>query len=1128
MQKSQNFFVFLQRKIRTLKINKKHFMQKRLFFLVALMLTMTLSVVAQVTTSSMTGKVSEEGSYEEIIGATVQAVHEPSGTRYTAVTNVNGHFNIQGMRTGGPYAITISYIGHQTKVLKGITLQLGETYKLDVWLSENATDLTEVIVSGRASKFAGEKTGASTNINNEQMMSMPMISRSITDIAKLSPYSGGGMSFAGANGKMSNFTVDGANFNNNFGLNDGLPGGGSPISLDAIEEVQVVIAPFDVRQTNFIGGGVNAITKSGTNTFKGTAYTYFRNEYMRGNKINGEDLGKRAEDRKTVYGFTLGGPIIKNKLFFFANYENEKTPGQVIKYRARQEGEAAGGMISRVLDSDMEKVHNYLLNNYGYETGSWRDFPADEKNEKLLARIDWNITDNHHLAVRYNFTKDISYSGASRSTGDYVYGGSGDYRTGEKAMIFANTMYGSERSVKSISVDLNSRFGQKASNQLLYTYSYMKDPTRTSNSAEFPFIDISYPYDATSKSPSIEPYISAGYELFTWKNHVENKVHTLTDNFTLYLGTHKVTAGFSFEHQFADNSYIREGTGQYRFRNIDEFLSGAAPEAVNFTYGFNGNTSPTSAVRFNQYGLYLQDEWNVVPRLKLSYGIRFDDLVFDEQDVERNTAIYDLDFNGYHVDTGIWPNNRIQISPRVGFTWDVFGDKSLKVRGGTGLFTGRLPLVFFTNQPGNANITKTTYAAGFNYKTGKWQDSNGHDEAWIQEKLNGLAGQFKGVNDLVNYFEVPTTNEKHIAGSKISGVYSDFKMPQVWKSSIAVDYQVPVSFPLSVTGEFMFTKNINAVYMNNINIKDAETDNWDRFNGADNRLIYPTDYQYYSNKNVIMLDNTSKGYGYTANVTVNAEPVPNLNIMAAYTRTENKEVSGLPGSDPVSAWQGVISIDGPNQNTAQRSYFVTPDQITASIGYYIPVKVKGLTWGTHINLFYKGYSYTGTSFMYTNDMNGDKLSNDLMYIPANDNEIKFKSEEDRAAFWRFVDQDDYLSSHKGQYAEAYAGRAPWLHRFDLRVAEDFEVKVAGTKQKFQASVDIINFGNMLNSHWGVPKNDAVCNNGRILKYEGMDAQKNPIFSMYKVNGKYPTQTYDTYMSYSNCWSLQVGLKYFFN
>ena len=1103
-------------------------MQKRLFIIAVMMLTMTMSAVAQVTTSSMAGKVTYEGSTEEIIGATIVAVHEPSGTRYTAVSNASGLFAIQGMRTGGPYSVTVSYIGLQTKMLNNIFLQLGDTYNLSVWLSDNTTEVAEVIITGKASKFAGERTGATTNINNEQMMSMPMISRSITDIAKISPYSGGGMVFSGMNGKMSNFNVDGANFNNNFGLSDGLPGGGSPISLDAIEEVQVVIAPFDVRQTNFIGGGINAITKSGTNTFKGTAYYYYRNQDMRGNKINGQDLGNRSDESKKTYGLTLGGPIIKNKLFFFVNYEKEESPQQVVSYRARQANETAGGMVSRTLASDMEAVHNYLLNNYGYETGSWTDFPADVENEKLLARLDWNITDNHHLAVRYNTTKSTSYSGASRSTGDYIYSGSGDYRVGPKSMIFANTMYGNERSVKSISADLNSRFGQHVCNQLLYTYTYIKDPSRTSSSAQFPFIDIAYPYDVTATSPSIEPYISAGYELFSWKNHVENKVHTITDNLTLYLGTHKLTAGVSFEHQFADNSYIRSGTGQYRFRSIDEFLAGAAPEAVVFTYGFNGNDSPTSAVRFNQYGAYLQDEWNITPRFKLSYGVRFDDLVFDEKDVQRNTAIYALDFNGYHVDTGIWPDNNWQISPRLGFVWDIFGDKSLKVRGGTGIFTGRLPLVFFTNQPGNANITKTTYSVGYNYRTQKYTDTNGHDEAWIQAKLNGLAGQFLGVHDLMNHFEVPQTNENHTAGSKISGVYSDFKMPQVWKSSIAVDYTLPVSFPLTVSGEFIYTKNINAVFMENINIKDVESDTWQRFNGADNRLIYPTDYQYYTNKNVIMLANTSKGYGYTANITVNAEPIPHLTLMASYTRTENKEVSGLPGSDPVSAWQNVISVDGPNRCKAQRSYFVTPDQITASLGYYLPVKVGGMTWGTHLNLFYKAYSYTGTSFLYTSDVNGDKLNYDLMYIPANDNEIKFKTEEDRVAFWNFVEQDDYLRTHKGQYAEAYCGRAPWLHRIDLRLAEDFAIKVGKTTQKFQASVDIINFGNMLNSHWGIPKNDNACNNGRILQLEGFDAQNTPIYSMYKVNGKYPTQSYDTYMSYNNCWSLQIGLKYFFN
>ena len=316
-------------------------MQKRLFLLVAVWAFFASSIMAQITTSSMSGKVTVEGTGEEIIGANIQIVHEPSGTRYSAVSNVDGQFNVQGMRPGGPYKVTVSYIGHQTKTLKDITLQLGETYNLAVWLSENATELSEVVISAKASKFAVEKTGASTNISNAQMMSVPTVNRSMQDIAKISPYAGAGLGFAGGDGRSTNFTIDGANFNNNFGLTSKLPGGGSPISLDAIEEVQVVVAPFDVRQTNFIGGGINAITKSGTNTFKGTGYIYYRNQDLRGNKINGKDLGRRADESKTTYGFTLGGPIVKNKLFFFANLEKELTPGTVIKYRARQDGEQA-------------------------------------------------------------------------------------------------------------------------------------------------------------------------------------------------------------------------------------------------------------------------------------------------------------------------------------------------------------------------------------------------------------------------------------------------------------------------------------------------------------------------------------------------------------------------------------------------------------------------------------------------------------------------------------------------------------------------------------------------------------------------------------------------------------------
>ena len=1089
-----------------------------LFLLAVLSFLFVIPTQAQVTTASMSGTVMFQD--EPVIGATVLAVHEPSGTNYGTITNVDGRFSLQGMRTGGPYKVTISYVGYQSAVYSGITLQLGENYNLNVKLKESSETLDEIVITAAKTKFNTEKTGATTNISSSQITSLPTINRSISDIARLSPYASD-MSFAGGDGRSTNFTVDGANFNNNFGLSDNLPGGGNPISMDAIEEVQVVIAPFDVRQTNFIGGGINAITKSGTNTFKGSAYTYFQNQNMRGNSIDGEDLGARAKESKTIYGATFGGPIIKNKLFFFANVEVEKQPQQVIKWRARTEGEQPdeNNYISRTTLSDMQKVSDFLRDKYGYDTGSATNFPADEKNLKLLGRIDWNITNGHKLSVRYNYTKNTAWNAPNAISMD---GGSGSRlyntsRVGYQSMSFANSMYSQDNKVSSVSADLNSRFSDKISNQLLFTYTDIED-MRGTNSSPFPFIDILAGKDAEGNQ-IMEPYMSAGYELFTYNNGVKNKITSIIDNFTYFAGDHKITAGISFEHQLASNAYMRNGTGYYRYSSLDDFLNGAAPETFAWTYGYNGVSDPKAQVTFNQIGFYAQDEWNIRPNVKLTYGIRFDDLIFDNSDLQRNDAIYDLDFGGKHIDTGKWPKSRMQISPRVGFVWDVFKDNSLKVRGGTGIFTGRLPLVFFTNMPTNSNMVQNAVVFGTKYENGI---AVSHDS-----RLDQLAGgMITNVDDAIKKFGLPTTIENPVAGSKISGVKDNFKMPQIWKTSLAVDYQLPTSFPLSVTGEFIYNKNINAVTLENINIKDPS--NWEHFNGADNRLIYPSDYTYVSGKNAVVLTNTSKGHGYTANVTVNAQPVEDLNMMLAYTHTESKEISGLPGSDPVSTWQGMLTIDGPNFATVQRSRYVVPDKVFAAINYNLPFRHKGLLRKTSLNLFYSGYSASGYSFAYTNDMNGDGINNDMMYIPKDDSEIKFKNEADRTAFWNFVDQDSYLKNHKGEYAEAYAARAPWVHRFDLRITEDFSFKAGKTEHHFQLSLDFMNIGNMINSKWGVMKNASSSNGCRILKYEGMDDNKTPIFSMYKINGEYPTETYSYNRIYTECWKMQVGIRYIFN
>ena len=908
----------------------------------ALMLVFfSFSAIAQVTTASMAGLITENNA-EPIIGASIVATHEPSGTRYTAVSNVDGRYSIQGMRVGGPYTVRVSYVGMQPVAFENIMLQLGEIEELNVYLTPGSTELGELVVRGRASKFSAEKTGATTNISQAQILSTPTVNRSISDLARMSPYANG-MSFAGGDGRSTNFTIDGANFNNNFGLSESLPGGGNPISMDAIEEMQVVVAPFDVRQTNFIGGGVNAITKSGTNDFKGTAYVYYTNQDLRGNRINGEDLGGRADESTTIYGFTLGGPIVKTKLFFFANYEHETTPFQVIKYRAREDGEAVDGMVSRTLASDMQRVGDHLRNKYGYDPGSYSNFPGDASNNKFLGRLDWNINDFHKLSLRFNHTKNSTWNAPNGNSSDTGYRLNGTSRVGPMSMAFANSMYSMDNKVTSWALDFNSRFTDNLSNQLLFTYTNIED-MRGSNSSPFPFIDIMAGFDDAG-NPILEPYMSAGYELFTWNNGVKNKIYNVTDNVTWNIGNHRLMGGISFEHQYANNAYMRNGTGYYRYYSVEDFLNGAAPESFALTYGFNGEKEPNAQVTFNQLGIYLQDEWNISKKFKLTYGVRLDELMFDNSDLARNKAIYALNFGGQHIDTGKWPANRMQVSPRVGFNWDVLGNKSLRVRGGTGIFTGRLPLVFFTNMPTNAGMVQNSVTYKTTYENGV--------PVGADPNLAKLAGgMITNVDDMIQKFGMPTqlSDENHVAGSKISGVADDFKMPQVWKSSLALDWQVPVKFPFTLTGEFMYTKNINAVTINNINIKPIDQWNGGKgaeyFAGADNRMIYAPDYTYVKGKNAVLLDNTSKGYGYTFNLTANMQPVDMLNLMLAYTHTESKEVSGMPGNDPVSTWQGLITVDGPNFGTVQRSRYVIPDRLIGSATWTIPFEYKGLARAT--------------------------------------------------------------------------------------------------------------------------------------------------------------------------------------
>ena len=593
------------------------------------------------------------------------------------------------------------------------------------------------------------------------------------------------------------------------------------------------------------------------------------------------------------------------------------------------------------------------------------------------------------------------------------------------------------------------------------------------------------------------------------------------------MGNHKFTMGASYEYQMADNAYMRNGTGYYRYESVDDFINGATPEVVCLTYGYDGEKNPAARVRFHKAGIYGQDEWNVNEAFKLTYGLRLDGLFFDNQDLMTNNAIkaidyYTADGKVRNIDTGKWPNASLTVSPRVGFNWHVTEDKSLTLRGGTGLFSGRLPLVFFTNMPTNSGMVQ--YQAQINAKNAeKLGFTMDEFKGGLVTDANGKATTEALLKKLLDLGYPSTISEEDGAvPSSISAVDPKFKMPQVWKTSLALDYNIPTSFPFSVTVEGIYNKTINGVTISDWSM--LPVNGFARLNGVDNRPMYPSTFR--TGTKAFVLENTHKGYGYSASMTVNMRPVEGLNLMAAYTHTASKELTGMPGSAAESAFTYVPTVEGPNNIKLHNSEYVTPDRFVASGSY-------SDNSGNHFSLIYEawrgGYNY---SYMLANDMNGDGYNYDALYIPTDEqvknNEFRFASADDAARFMDYVHGDKYLSKNQGKYAEAYSVYSPWVHRLDFSYKHDFKVKIGETVNKLQLSVDFKNILNLFNSSWGVSKYmNSDLNEGRILKFESVDAEGYPVFSTpAKVNGN--VQTFVPNVSIGQCWYASVGIKYMFN
>ena len=1092
-------------------------MGRYLLLLTAFLMTSALSF-GQVTTSGMNGKITAANG-ESLPGTTIIAVHTPSGSQYGTTTDINGLFRLVNMRIGGPYKVTVSYVGYQTSVAEDIYLNLGQTFGYNVKMNESSSQISGVeIVSSRGELIDGNRTGASTNISTDQISVMPTISRSINDFTRLTPQAGTGNSFAGRDGRYNNITIDGANFNNNFGLsNNNLPGGDAqPISLDAIEEISVNIAPFDIRQSNFTGANVNAVTRSGDNKFKGSAYILYRDKALNGINVDDVELSL-DKTQTTTYGARFGGPIIKDKLFFFANAEVEKSSFPGIPWRASDPDKGinpdANNFISRTTVTDLEMMKNFLIDNYNYNPGNYSGFGNFEsKNYKLLGRLDYNLHKNHKLTLRYNYVKSNNDQQVNATSSPRPRSNQG--RIGALSMAFDNSNYGFENTVGSITGELNSILGKQVSNKFLVTYTKIQD-TRSSNSDLFPFVDI---YEGGN------PYMSFGYELFTFENDVKNNIFSITDNVSYFLGKHTITAGASYENMYFGNSYKRYGTSYYRYASMADFMNNASPTAYGITYPYEGAGDGYAELNFGWGSVYLQDEFQIADNFKLTGGVRLEMPFYNADNLLPNPSITELPFmnmdgDTINLDAGKWPGSKPMVSPRLGFNWDVMNDRTVQVRGGTGLFTGRLPFVWFTNQPTNSGTLQNTVEI---------TDATLLDNLHFQSDPYAHVGQFP-------------SQPGNTAPGNLAVVDKEFKMPQVWRSNIAADIKLPVA-DLVFTLEYIYSKDMNAIIQYNAN----QTMPTEQFAGADNR------YKFEKNKHAInpdiqsamVLDNASEGYSHSITAMINKPMTTGLFGTLAYTYNTTKDLTANPGSAANSAWQSNPSIN--NQNDLELSYsqFAIPHRIIGAISYNFGKDffLDGALRHTTVSLFYSGSNQGRLTYVYSNDMNGDKNSADIMYVPADASEIIFKditnkagdvvlftAAEQNEAFWAYVDQDDYLSERKGEYAERYGVLMPWYHRFDFRLLQDLvSHDYAGHKHTLQLSFDILNIGNLLKSSWGVLKTQSL---GRyditLLEYAGTNTDDVPTFKMNLLNNKLPTQTFNNVLSTSSTWGAQVGLRYTF-
>ncbi|GAA3622439.1 carboxypeptidase regulatory-like domain-containing protein [Flavivirga jejuensis] len=1035
---------------------------------------------SQVTTSNIKGLILDENA-SPLPGANVLAIHTPTGTKYGAATNFDGRFNLLNLRVGGPYSITISFVGFQEQTFKNVFLTLGKTTNLDAVLEADNEQLDAVVIqsTGGTGTFGSDRTGAETSVGSRELTRLPTISRSASDFTRLEP-SASGNSFGGRNDQFNNFSLDGAIFNNPFGLDAATPGGqtdSQPISLDAIEQIQVSLAPYDVTQSGFTGASVNAVTKSGTNEFHGTVYGFFRNEDLTGGKVNGEDV-PTSNLEQNQYGFSIGGPIVKDKLFFFTNFEKDERTDLGTNGWVPNTGSGAVNE-SRVLESDFIAVQD-ALSNLGYDTGSFEGFNYGSESTKGIFKLDWNINDNNRLAIIYNFL-NASKEKPAHPTALSSRGPS--FQT----LQFENSGYEINNKLNSVQLELNSTLPGDITNKFQFGYTHFDD-FRKPLSGPAPVITIQ---DGAGSN-----YIIAGHEPFSINNELDQKVIQLTNNLNIVRGNHTYTVGFSFEKFAFKNSFnlvnyesFSLGVFPYfgifaPYANVQEFLDNAQPGGLvdqyltatqnafdTFNTNGTGNDGGWKLAELNvgQLSFYVQDDWNITDAFKVTYGVRFDKpLYFNTGDLIQkyidtdNGATRDNSVSYFNpnkneevnLDSTTLPNNDWLISPRLGFNWDVNNENKTQVRGGTGLFTGRFPFVWLGNQV------------------------SGADDGFFQ---------------LID---------------------PDYKWPQVWRTNIGADHRLENG--LTITTDISFTKDLNAAHVQNWGLRNPTG----TLNApGDDRPVYLSGD---SGNNAYVFTNSDKGRIWNATLKLQKTFENGFYTSLAYNYLNSKDVNSIEAEITGDAFDFNPNLGNANDDVLSYSKYGDTHRF---VGVGSKKWVYGNDkWATTISTFFE-YAQGGRfNYTYAGNINGDSSfqNNDLIYIPTASEvqQMQFSGSGQAEDFERFIQQDKYLNDNRGSYFDRYGALAPWRGRWDIKVLQDFKFNVSEDKTNtLQISLDILNFGNLLNSDWGVVEQP---NN---ISPIGVDTSGS--VPVYTFNGGSDAQTFGFDSSLASRWQAQVGLRYIF-